>query len=224
LLIGLVYERTHTRMFKDYGGLKAQMPIYAAIFLIVMLSSVGLPATNGFIGEFLAMLGAFQTSFAGLYGLNVFYAVLAGVGVILAAVYLLYMFQQVFYGEIKNPELKRLKDLKPWETVMCGTFVVLIFWGGLYPNTFLKPMEASIGAARMMAINPQGQRPTWSNLQMEMDSRGNLVSVAPRTRSDLDRKPTILSVIAPANFDPQMKPVKDLEEEAHVRLDRGGWR
>jgi len=218
LLIGLVYERTHTRLFKDYGGLKAQMPVYSAIFLIVMLSSVGLPATNGFIGEFLAMLGAFHTSFAGLYGLNVFYAVLAGIGVILAAVYLLYMFQQVFYGEIKNPELKRLKDLKPWEIAMCGTLVLFVFWGGLYPNTFLKPMEASIGAARMMAIQPPGKRPVWSNLGMEMDHRGNLVEVAPRIQTDLARKPQILGIIAPADFDPQMKPAAEAGDEEHVSL------
>ena len=154
LLIGLIYERRHTRMFKDYGGLKAQMPIYAAIFLIVMLSSVGLPGTNGFIGEFLALMGAFQASYQGWFGLNLWFAVLAGAGVILAAVYLLWMFQKLFYGPNSNPENHRLKDLKPWEIAMCATLVLFIFWGGLYPNTFLKPMEASISASLAMSLSP----------------------------------------------------------------------
>jgi len=176
LLIGLVYERRHTRAFKSFGGLKAQMPIYAAIFLIVMLSSVGLPGTNGFIGEFMAMLGAFESAFAGAFGLNIWYAVIAGFGVVLAAVYLLYMFQQVFYGKNDNPDNQRLKDIKPWEIAMCGTLLVFIFWGGFFPNTFLKPMEASIGAARMMAVNPQGLRPSWSDATQEIDEKQNLVA------------------------------------------------
>lgn len=175
LLIGLIYERRHTRMFKDYGGLKAQMPIYAAIFLIVMLSSVGLPGTNGFVGEFLALLGGFQTSFQNLYGLNIGYAVLAGSGVILAAAYLLWMFQKMFYGPNDNPENQRLKDLKPWEIAMCSTLVILIFVGGFFPNLFLKPMEVSVQANRMMAVNPAGKRPVWSDANQEVTARGELV-------------------------------------------------
>lgn len=173
LLIGLIYERRHTRMFKDYGGLKAQMPIYAAIFMIVMLSSVGLPGTNGFIGEFMALMGVFQASYQGWFGLNMWYAALAGAGVILAAVYLLWMFQKMFYGPNDNPENLRLKDLKPWEIAMCASLVVLIFWGGFYPNTFLKPMEASINATRAMALAPVGERPTWTNATIpDMDRFG----------------------------------------------------
>jgi NADH-quinone oxidoreductase subunit M len=162
LLIGLIYERRHTRKFSDYGGLKAQMPIYAWIFLVVMLSSVGLPGTNGFIGEFLAMLGAFESGYLGLYGLGIIVPVLAGIGVIIAAVYLLWMFQKMFYGPNNNPENQRLKDLKPWEIAMCGTLLVFVFWGGFYPNTFLKPMEESIKATRQMALAGAGERPTWT--------------------------------------------------------------
>jgi NADH-quinone oxidoreductase subunit M len=186
LMIGLVYERRHTRMFKNFGGLKAQMPIYSAIFLIVMLSSVGLPGTNCFIGEFLAMMGAFEAAYYGFNGLNIGYAVIAGFGVVLAAVYLLYMFQQVFYGKNDNPDNQRLKDIKPWEIAMCGTLLVFIFWGGLYPGTFLKPMEASVGAVRMMAINPAGTRPVWSNAAHQIDEKMNLVADG--------------EVIAPANL------------------------
>ncbi len=198
LLIGLIYERRHTRLFKDYGGLKAQIPIYAAIFMIVMLSSVGLPGTNGFIGEFMAMMGAFETSYNGLYGLNIWFAVFAGIGVILAAVYLLWMFQKMFYGPNTNPDNTRLKDIKGWEIAMCAPLVVLIFWGGFYPNTFLKPMEHSIVAARMMATNEVGKRPAWSDDTMEIGENGNLV------RNTGDQRGQ--QILAPGNlhFNPKM--------------------
>ncbi len=176
LMVGLIYERRHTRMFKDFGGLKAQMPIFAALFLIVMLSSVGLPGLNGFVGEFLAMLGAFKACYAGFNGLNMWFISIAGFGVVLAAVYLLYMFQQVFYGKNENPENKRLRDIKPWEIAMVSCLVVFAIWGGLYPSTFLKPMEASIGAARLMAIDGAGTRPTWADPRQEIDENMNLVS------------------------------------------------
>ncbi len=200
LLIGLIYERTHTRDFKDYGGLKAQMPIYAAIFLIVMLSSVGLPGTNGFIGEFLAMLGAFEAANAGAYGLNLGYAVVAGFGVVLAAVYLLYMFQQVFYGPNKNPSNQRLKDLKPWEIGLCAPLVVLIFWGGLYPNTFLAPMEKAIGGVRLMALAPAEKRPTWKDPQFEIDAAMNLVSLKGRLAAEVGGPVEGGSIVTEANL------------------------
>lgn len=175
LLVGLIYERRHTRLFSEYGGLKAQMPIYAALFLIIMLSSVGLPGLNGFIGEFMALLGLFESSWNRQYGLNPAHAIIAATGVILAAVYLLWMFQKMFYGPITKDENKRLKDLKPWEIAMVSTLVVLAVWGGVFPSTFTKPMEASIAATRMMALNPAGQRPTWDNLAIDIDEKGNLV-------------------------------------------------
>ncbi len=175
LLIGLIYERLHTRQFKDFGGLKAQMPIYSALFLVIMLSSVGLPGTNGFVGEFLAMLGAFESAYAGAFGLNIAYSVVAGFGVVLAAVYLLIMFQRAFYGPNENPINQRLKDLKPWEIAVVSVFILFVFWGGLYPNTFIKPMEASIGATRLMALAPEGSRPDWANADHDIDAKGNLV-------------------------------------------------
>jgi NADH-quinone oxidoreductase subunit M len=195
LLIGLIYERMHTRQFKDYGGLKLQMPIFSFLFLIVMLSSVGLPGTNGFIGEFLALMGSFQASVAGAFGLQVWMPVVAGTGVILAAVYLLWMFMKVFYGPITNPAILRLKDLKPWEIGLTCVFVVFIFWGGLYPNTFLKPMERALGAARQMAINPEGERPTWDDISLDVDSQGRLVRLAPRAMADDFTDSQIIEVV-----------------------------
>lgn len=217
LLVGLIYERRHTRLFKDYGGIKAQMPWFAALFLITMLSSVGLPGLNGFVGEFLALLGAFESGWAGVYGLNIVYAVLAGGGVVLAAVYLLWMFHQVFYGPNTNPENQRLKDLKTWEVVMVGSLVIFMFWGGLYPGTFLKPTEAALGATRMMAVNPPGARPAWSDLSMEVDERGDLVRVNELRVVGGDMESyTVESVIAPGRVHPSDAPVP---ESAVARIE-----
>lgn len=200
LLIGLLYERRHTRMFKDFGGLKKQMPIYSLLFLIVMLSSVGLPSLNGFVGEFLALYGLFQAGYAGAFGLNLTLAAVAGFGVILAAVYLLVMFMKVFYGPNDNPENQRLKDIKPWEIAMVMALVVFIFWGGMYPNTFLKPMEASLGAVRQMAINPAGKRPSYEDLTHEIDRNGALVKVQERARNGELEDFQQTGVISPPNF------------------------
>lgn len=176
LLIGLLYERIHTRNFSDMGGLKQQMPLFSALFLIIMLSSIGLPGLNGFVGEFMALLGGFQSAYAGAFGLNIVLALVAGFGVVVGAVYLLLMFMKTFYGPI-NPNLTRLKDLKPWEVGLVGVFVLFAFWGGLYPNTFLQPMDRAVNATRMMVVNPPGLRPTWSDTNLEIDAKGALVRV-----------------------------------------------
>lgn len=176
LLIGLLYERIHTRKFSDMGGLKQQMPVFSALFLIIMLSSIGLPGLNGFVGEFMALLGGFQSAYAGAFGLNIVLALIAGFGVVVGAVYLLLMFMKTFYGPV-NPNLTRLKDLKPWEVGLVGVFVLFAFWGGLYPNTFLQPMDRAVNATRMMVVNPPGLRPTWSDTDLEIDAKGALVRV-----------------------------------------------
>lgn len=136
LLVGVVYERRHTRLIKEYGGIARVMPIYSTIFMIVTLSSIGLPTTNGFIGEFLILLGTFKV--------NKLAAVLAATGVILGAVYMLWMVQRVFFGEITNPKNKTLPDLNLREIVYLAPLIVLIFWIGLYPNFFLKKMHVSV--------------------------------------------------------------------------------
>src|SRR5499433_3614125 len=105
-------------MFKEFGGLKARMPIYAAIFLIVMLSSVGLPGTNGFVGEFLVLLGAFRA--------NPWWAAVAATGVILSAVYMLWMFQRVMFGPVTHEENRTLKDLSVRERLVFAPLLILI--------------------------------------------------------------------------------------------------
>jgi NADH-quinone oxidoreductase subunit M len=111
------------------------------------------------------------------------------------------MFQKVFYGPITNPDNSRLKDIKLWEVALCAPIVVLIFWGGFFPNTFLKPMEASLNATRMMALNPSDQRPLWSDLTLEIGPRGELIRVEPRTRQQVAAtKPTLVEVVAEPDF------------------------
>ncbi|MDY6843894.1 MAG: NADH-quinone oxidoreductase subunit M, partial [Thermodesulfobacteriota bacterium] len=135
LIVGMIYERRHTRMIADFGGLAKQMPIFATYFLIVTLSSIGLPGLNGFIGEFLILLGAFKR--------NVIYGALGATGVIFAAVYMLWMFQRVMYGEVTKPENKVLKDLSVREFFVLAPIVIMIIWIGVYPTPFLKKMEGS---------------------------------------------------------------------------------
>jgi NADH-quinone oxidoreductase subunit M len=175
------------------------MPIYAALFLIIMLASVGLPGTIGFVGELLAMMGAFEASIAGAFGLNIWYSLIAGFGVVLAAVYLLWMFQKVFYGPVTKPINLRLKDLKTHEVILVGLLLVFVFWGGLYPNTFLKPMEASLGAARLMAIGKPSGRPVWAEPNQEIAGNGDLVEVD-RTVLTESGEPTITGTIARADL------------------------
>ena len=206
LLIGLLYERIHTRMFNKMGGLKAQMPVYAALFLIVMLSSVGLPGLNGFVGEFAALLGSFQSGIANTVEFPVYLPVAAGVGVVLSAVYLLWMFQKTFYGKITNPDLMGLKDIKPWEVGLVGVFIVFIFWGGLYPLSFTAPMEKSIAATRQMVLNPGSKRPTWEDLSLEIHDRGHLVRVRPRMAPGPITNGDVIDVISDGSLYPLTTP------------------
>jgi NADH-quinone oxidoreductase subunit M len=135
LIVGMIYERRHTRMIADFGGLCNPMPIYATIFMIVTLSSIGLPGLNGFVGEFLILLGAFKT--------NPLYATIAATGVIFAACYMLWMFQRVVFGETTNEKNKELKDLSTREIAIFVPLLLFIVWIGVYPNTFLDKTKAT---------------------------------------------------------------------------------
>ncbi|MBU4231356.1 MAG: NADH-quinone oxidoreductase subunit M [Proteobacteria bacterium] len=135
LIVGMIYERRHTRMIVDFGGLCTPMPIFAIIFMIVTLSSIGLPGLNGFVGEFLILLGTFQV--------NKLYAVIAATGVIFAACYMLWMFQRVIFGKVTNDKNKDLKDLSWREIAIFAPLILFIVWIGVYPSTFLDKTKAS---------------------------------------------------------------------------------
>jgi NADH-quinone oxidoreductase subunit M len=136
LIVGMIYERRHTRMISEFGGLSKVMPAFATIFLIVTLSSIGLPGLNGFVGEFLILVGTFEK-----YKI---FAILGASGVIFAAVYMLWMFQRVMYGEVTNPKNMVLKDLSPREWAVLLPVILFIFWIGVYPTPFLRTTEASV--------------------------------------------------------------------------------
>ncbi len=136
LAVGVLYERRHTRLISEYGGITAKMPIFAAIFMIVTLSSIGLPGMNGFVGEFLILLGVWKS--------DPFFAVIATSGVIWAAVYMLWMFQRVMFVKITNPKNENLKDLNLREIAYFAPLIALIFIMGVFPTPFLNKMEPSV--------------------------------------------------------------------------------
>ena len=137
LLVGVIYERTHTREIADYGGIAKIVPVYATALMFTSLSSIGLPGLNGFIGEFLILLGTFKSSVLG----NWWFAVFATSGVIFAAVYLLWMYQRVCFGKVTHDKLNKLEDLNTRELVTLLPIFVFIVWIGIYPSTFLRLSE-----------------------------------------------------------------------------------
>lgn len=163
LLVGFLIQRRGTANFRDYGGLKAQMPVFAAIFLVATLAGLGLPGTNGFVGEFLSLLGIYRSGYENLYGLSIGLAVAAAGSMILTAGYMLYTFQQLFYGECLDPANRQLKDLKPWEVALSGSLVLLIVAGGFYSPYITKSMEPSIVATQQMVLQPAASRPLWAS-------------------------------------------------------------
>ncbi len=136
LLIGMLYERRHTRMIADLGGVAKPMPVFAACFGIVTMSSIGLPMLNGFVGEFLILLGVFLA--------HPVMAVLATTGVVLSAVYMLWMFRRVMFGPVDHAENQKLIDLGLREKFVIVAIMVPIFWIGIYPETFLSRIRPSV--------------------------------------------------------------------------------
>lgn len=137
LIVGFIYERRHTRLITDFGGLSKQMPVFATIFMVVTMSSVALPGTNGFVGEFLILIGSFESSLR-------WWSIIATSGVIFAAVYMLWMFQRVMFGELDNPKNQKLADLNAREIGIMIPLLVMIFVMGVYPNPFIEKMTPSI--------------------------------------------------------------------------------
>ncbi len=136
LIVGVVYDRIHSREISVYGGLVHRMPSYALIFMFFMLASVGLPGTGGFIGEFLVLLGAFQV--------NTWVCALAALGVILGAAYMLYLYRRIIFGELTKDALKKITDMSPREWAVFAPLIILTFWMGIYPAPFLDIMHVSV--------------------------------------------------------------------------------
>ncbi|MBV9783855.1 MAG: NADH-quinone oxidoreductase subunit M [Acidisphaera sp.] len=138
LVVGVIYDRLHTREITRYGGLVHRMPVYAVVFLVFTMASVGLPGTSGFVGEILVIIGSFRVSF--------WLSLLGGTGMILGAAYALWLYRRVIYGRLTRDDLKAMLDLSPREIAVFAPLVLLTFWMGFYPESFTSFWDASVGA------------------------------------------------------------------------------
>jgi NADH-quinone oxidoreductase subunit M len=136
LIVGIIYERRHTREISQFGGLSTVMPVYATIFLIMTMSSIGLPLLNGFIGEFTIMMGALQV--------NLWWAVFGGAGIVLGAAYMLWLYQRTMFGKNENPANQNLLDLNARELATLIPLIIMAFWIGLYPAPFFKVLDKPV--------------------------------------------------------------------------------
>ncbi|MEO8874504.1 MAG: proton-conducting transporter membrane subunit, partial [Polyangiaceae bacterium] len=139
LLFGVIYDRRHTRQAADFGGLAKVMPVYAVLFIIATLASMGLPATNGFIGEFMIITSTFASEKLGKF--NGIDAMGAAIGVILGAIYMLGVVQKMFFGPITHEENKKLKDINSRELIAVVPLILMVFVIGLFPNIFLAQIK-----------------------------------------------------------------------------------
>jgi NADH-quinone oxidoreductase subunit M len=153
LLVGIVYERRHTREISEYGGLSKVMPVYAAVFLLMTMSSIGLPTLNGFIGELLILQGVFVTNHPFLGGGKI-WAAFAASGVVLGAAYMLYLYQRTMFGKVDNPKNESLPDLGSLEVATFAPLIALAIWIGLYPAPFLRRLDTSVQHI-IARVNPQ---------------------------------------------------------------------
>jgi len=140
LLVGMIYDRRHTRQISEFGGLAHHSPVLATVFLVVTLSSIGLPGLNGFVGEVLVLAGAFIENRA--------YAAVGATGMILGAVYMLWMYQRVFLGKVTNPANQEMGDIGLRERLLMVPILLAMLWIGVYSAPFLRRMEPSLEAVR----------------------------------------------------------------------------
>jgi NADH-quinone oxidoreductase subunit M len=145
LLVGMIYERRHTRMISEFGGLAHRSPVLAAMFLVVTLSSIGLPGLNGFVGEVLVLAGVFMH--------NRVYATIAATGMILGAVYMLWMYQRVFLGQVTSPENARMSDIGLREKLVLVPILLMMVWIGVYSAPFVRRMDASLEVVRQRILH-----------------------------------------------------------------------
>ncbi len=198
LIVGVLYERRHTRLISEFGGLSSRMPVYAAIFLIISMSSIGLPGLNGFIGEFMILMGAWTVNWV--------WAAVAATGIVLGAGYMLWLYQRVMFGKITNPANESLKDLTLRELATLLPLVLLAFWIGIMPKPFLNVLDKPVEKI-VRIVNPgyydTAARAAYSSAEI---SRGTSTAEHdPRTKSgapvrDLKTRP------GTAEKDPQVKP------------------
>jgi NADH-quinone oxidoreductase subunit M len=176
LLVGVVYERRHTREISEYGGLSKVMPVYASVFLLMTMSSIGLPTLNGFIGEFLILQGVFLHS--------IMWAAFAASGVVLGAAYMLYLYQRTMFGKVDNPKNEKLPDLSLREFATFAPLIVLAVWIGIYPKPFLDRLQTSVQHV-VLRVSPEYAtayaecNPTPKPEQLASGGAGQFLAAAP---------------------------------------------
>jgi NADH-quinone oxidoreductase subunit M len=150
LCVGVIYDRLHTREIARYGGLSDNMPMYALLFMLFTMASVGLPGTSGFVGEFLSLVGT--------YAVSSWAAIVATTGIILGAAYMLYLYWRICYGTQRNADAAAMKDLSARELWLLAPIAACVLWMGVYPESFLRPMRADVGRLleRVERATPQG--------------------------------------------------------------------
>jgi len=175
LLVGMLYERRHTREIADFGGIARPMPVFAACFGIVTMSSIGLPMLNGFVGEFLILIGVYLAA--------PIFAIIATSGVVLSAAYMLWMFRRVVFGPVDNPENRGLIDLGLREKIVMIAMIIPIIWIGVYPNPLLRRIEPSVIELIRQLETRGGVVDADSEMELTPDSETKADS-APDSRSD----------------------------------------
>ncbi|HRE88709.1 MAG TPA: NADH-quinone oxidoreductase subunit M [Myxococcota bacterium] len=195
LLVGMVYERTHTRAITDYGGIAAKMPVFTTIFIIVTMSSIGLPGTNGFVGEFMILSGAFLESMPffpldSWNALSLICAIVATTGVLLGAIYMLSMVRRVFFGPITNPHNEDLTDLNLREVTTLMPLVALIFIIGFFPTPFTSQTTSSVKAL----VEGPGRRVEIARDPRAAETDRRRAETAPREGALSPAGPTFLTV------------------------------
>jgi len=160
LIVGILYERRHTREIAEYGGISNVMPVYATITMIMFLSSMGLPLLNGYIGEFTILYGTFMDNWR--------WVAWAVPGVVLGAAYLLWLYQRVFFGTVTNPKNEKLQDLTPREVLTFVPLLIMAFWIGLYPKPFFQILEQPVNQIVQNVRNPQAGGAVNAAVQHEM--------------------------------------------------------
>ena len=136
LCVGVLYDRTHSRLIKSYGGIVHILPKYSFLFMVFVLATLGLPGTSGFVGEFLVLVGTFKV--------NILVAILGSIGVILAAAYILWLYKRVVFGKLENANLKKIQDINPSEGFILLILCIVVIFFGFYPEPLLETMRVSV--------------------------------------------------------------------------------
>jgi len=193
LIVGILYERRHTREISEYGGISNVMPVYATITMIMFLSSMGLPLLNGFVGEFTILQGTFMENWR--------WGAWAVPGVVLAAAYLLWLYQRVFFGTVTNPKNEKLHDLTPREVLTFVPLLIMAFWIGLYPKPFFQILEQPVNQIVQNVHNPQAGAAVNATLQ-PVGARTGIASVAPaKADKNASFNPSAMQSAAPVGYE-----------------------